>query len=93
VVEQAYERLPMASLLAMQAGILSLDLAAVTVPVLIVTSALDDVVDPASSDAVAALLGGPVERVVLDQSGHVATLDVQRDALARTIVQFVAAPA
>ena len=93
VGEQAYERLPMASLLAMQAGIADLDLSAVTVPVLIVTSALDDVVDPASSDAVAALLGGPVERVVLDQSGHVATLDVQRDALARTIVQFVAAPA
>jgi carboxylesterase len=90
VGEQAYERLSMASLLTMQAGILSLNLAAVTVPVLIVTSALDDVVDPASSDAVAASLGGPVQRVVLDQSGHVASLDVQRDELARAIVQFVA---
>jgi esterase/lipase len=34
-----------------------------------------------------------VQRVVLDHSGHVASLDVQRDELARSIVQFVAAAA
>lgn len=39
--------------LAMHTGLLGLDLAAVTVPVLVVTSTNDDVVDPANSDLVA----------------------------------------
>lgn len=90
VGEQAYERLPMASLLAMQSGVLGVDLGRITVPVLIVTSALDEVVDPASSDMVASALNGPVERLRLDGSGHVATLDVERDDLGRAIVAFVA---
>ena len=89
VGEQAYERLPMTSLLAMQTGILGVALGRVDVPVLIVTSALDDVVDPASSEVVAAMLAGPVERVVLARSGHVATLDIERDQLGHRIAQFV----
>jgi carboxylesterase len=89
VGEVAYESLPIGSLLAMHTGLLSLDLSTVTVPVLVVTSANDDVVDPASSDVVAAALGGPVERLRLPNSGHVASLDVDRDALGYTVVDFV----
>jgi carboxylesterase len=91
VGEHAYERLPMAALLAMQTGILGLDITAVRVPVLIVTSALDDVVDPASSDVVAGAIAGPVQRLTLDRSGHVATLDVQRDEVGHAIARFIAA--
>ena len=86
--EPGYTRLPIAALITMTAGILAIDLAAVTVPVLIVTSALDDVVDPASADAVAAVLAGPVHRLVLPNSGHVATLGPDRDLLANGIADL-----
>ncbi len=89
VDEVAYRSLPVDALLAMHHGLTTIDLGGVAVPVLIVTSANDDVVDPASSDIVAAGLGGPVQRLRLVASGHVATLDVDRDTLARAIVAFI----
>ncbi|MFN8020617.1 MAG: alpha/beta fold hydrolase [Acidimicrobiales bacterium] len=89
VGEVAYETLPIEALLAMHTGLLGLDLASVTVPVLVVTSADDDVVDPAASDVVAAALGGEVTRLVLRSGGHVASLDAGRDVLAAAIVDFV----
>lgn len=85
VGEVALERIPIGALLEMANGVLSTDLGAVHVPVLLVTSAHDDVVDPASSDVVADLLGGPVERLLLPGSGHVASMDVDVDLLAATI--------
>jgi carboxylesterase len=87
--EQAYDRLPIDALAAMAAGVAATDLAAVDRPVLIVTSADDDVVDPACSDAVAAALTGPVTRLVLAHGGHTATLGPQRDELADAVVDFV----
>jgi carboxylesterase len=89
VGEAAYTSLPIESLLAMHHGLGTLELGAVTVPVLVVTSANDDVVDPASSDVVAASLGGPVERLLLATSGHVASLDGERDTLGHAVVDFV----
>jgi carboxylesterase len=90
VGEVAYEWLPIEALLAMHHGIAALDLAAVTVPTLIVTSAHDDVVDPTSSDLVAGALGGVVRRVTLPNSGHVATLDADRAALHTAVLAFLA---
>jgi carboxylesterase len=89
VDEVAYERLPLSALTAMHEGLLGLDLSAVQAPVLLVTSARDEMVDPASADLVAAALGGPVSRLTLDRGGHVASLDVDRDALADAVVAFV----
>jgi carboxylesterase len=74
VGEIAYERLPIEALLAMTEGVAALDLASIACPVLIVTSAGDEVVDPASSDALAAALQGDVQQLRLRNSGHVATL-------------------
>jgi carboxylesterase len=90
VGEIAYEWLPLQALLAMHEGIASVDLARVTVPTLIVTSAHDDVVDPASSDLVAAALGGKAHRLTLPNSKHVATLDTDRTTLCTAVVTFVA---
>jgi carboxylesterase len=89
VREVAYERLPLAALLAMHEGGAGVVLGDVKVPVLVVTSGADDVVDPASSDVVAAELGGAVERLLLPASGHVATLDVDRNRLCSAVLQFV----
>lgn len=87
--ETAYTRLPMTALLAMTAGILSVDLGAVTQPVLLVSSRDDDVVDPASADVIAAALAGPVRRVTLEHGGHVATLDEDRVRLCTAVETFL----
>ena len=86
--ETAYERLPIGALLAMHVGALAVRLDLVTVPALVVTSDHDDVVDPGSSDVVAAALGGPVQRLRLAHGGHVASLDADRDRLAAAVVTF-----
>ncbi|MFM2070245.1 MAG: hypothetical protein RLZZ623_508 [Actinomycetota bacterium] len=89
VREMAYERLPLTALLAMHAGVAGVVLGDVKVPVLVVTSGADDVVDPASSDVVAGALSGSVERLLLPTSGHVATLDRDRDRLCSAVLRFV----
>ena len=63
-------------------------LAAVTCPALIVTSLQDHVVPPVSSDILAAAVAGPVQRLVLERSFHLATLDVEHDAVEAALVEF-----
>jgi carboxylesterase len=89
VGEIAYERLPIEAVIEMTRGVSATDLSAVDRPVLLVTSAEDDNVDPASSDLIAAALSGDVRRLRLRHSGHVATLDNERDVLQRAVVEFV----
>jgi len=87
--EDGYDRFPTAALLQMADGVLAIGLAGITVPVLLVTSALDDVVDPFSADIVAAGLAGEVQRLVLPSSGHVATHGPDRELLIAAIHAFV----
>ena len=89
VDEISYGRLPIGALITMTEGIAAIDLSAVNQPVLVVTSINDDVVDPASSDVIAAALGGDVQRLRLRHSGHVASLDSERHLLQRAIVDFI----
>jgi len=64
-VESAYAATPLVPLLSLMDGLAALqgDLAAITCPVLIMTSANDHVVEPASSDHLAAAVGLEVSRV------------------------------
>lgn len=87
--EVGYSTLPIGALIEMTNGILTTDLSRVTVPVLLVTSALDEVVDPDSATIVAASVGGPLDRLVLATSGHCAVLGPERSALARGVHDFV----
>ena len=87
--EEGYTRLPVQALIEMVEGVLGTDLAAVRVPVLVITGALDDVVDPASADVVAASIGGEVRRLVLANSGHVAVLGPERAEITRAVDDFV----
>lgn len=57
-------------------------------PVLIMTSCVDNVVPPVSSDVLADRVAGPVERVLLENSLHVATLDHDREDVERRTVAF-----
>jgi carboxylesterase len=57
-------------------------------PTLIITSRQDHVVSPEDSDVLAANISGPVERLWLDKSFHVATLDYDRAEVEAATVAF-----
>jgi carboxylesterase len=88
--EVGYSGTPIAPLLSLCEGLDRLlpRLADVTCPVLVMTSVEDHVVPPVSSDVLAEHVSGPVERVRLENSFHVATLDHDRDEIERRAVDF-----
>jgi carboxylesterase len=90
--ESAYEGMPLAPLLSMMYAVrlLQNDLAKIACPLLLLTSPQDHVVEPAQSDFLAAAVSGPVERVSLERSYHVATLDFDKDLIAERAIEFVA---
>ena len=57
-------------------------------PVLVMNSPQDHVVPPVSSEILAGGVSGPVERVTLERSYHVATIDYDRDDIAARAVDF-----
>jgi carboxylesterase len=64
-------------------------LGAVTAPILLFSSAEDHVVPPVSGDRLIEGVKGPIERVVLERSFHVATLDYDKDEIEARTVKFV----
>jgi carboxylesterase len=89
--ETAYDALPLGPLLSLaRAGReLRAQLERITCPVLLMTSPQDHVVPPTNSDHLAASVQGPVQRVSLERSYHVATLDHDRDLIRAEAVAFV----
>ena len=63
-------------------------LSEITQPTLIITSRQDHVVNPEDSDVLAEGISGPVERLWLEKSFHVATLDYDRAELEAAAVAF-----
>jgi len=89
VVESAYPETPLASLVSlMDEGLAKLELGRIECPVLIMTSAQDHVVDPTQSDHLAASVRGPVQRVTLERSFHVATIDYDKVVVFERSVAF-----
>ena len=90
--ELAYDATPVAPLLSMCAATDELlpRLGEVRCPVLLMTSPQDHVVPPSSSDLLAERVAGPVERVTLARSYHVATLDHDREEIEARAVEFAA---
>jgi carboxylesterase len=96
--ESAYPETPLAPMITMleAAGEFRERLGRITSPVLVITSMQDHVVDPSNSDVLATSVSGPVERVRLERSYHVATLDYDKDIVVSATVEFaqkVTAPA
>ena len=91
VVESAYPLTPVEPLLSLHGALADLRarLADISCPVLLCTSPQDHVVEPVSSDLVAASVRGPVERVTLERSFHVATLDLDAPLIEQRAVEFV----
>jgi len=88
--ELAYESTPVAPLLSMFDAVrdIAAALGKVECPVLLMNSPQDHVVPPPSSDLVAERVSGPLERVTLERSYHVATLDYDKDEIERRAVEF-----
>jgi len=91
-VESAYPELPLQAALSLFEGVAEVEtlLDSVICPVLLFTSSQDHVVDPRSSDVLASRVKGPVERVGLERSYHVATLDYDKDEIEARTVEFLA---
>ncbi|MDQ1510148.1 MAG: carboxylesterase [Actinomycetota bacterium] len=88
--ELAYAEVPPAQLLSLldELETLQTELSQIRCPSLVITSDNDHVVQPASSDYYAEHVGGPVERMRLLRSFHVATLDYERTDLEAAAVAF-----
>ena len=89
--ESAYEGTPLRALLSFAVdGIepVSRQYPSMSMPLLLITSRNDHVVDPASSDFLAEQYGGPVQRILLDRSYHVATQDYDRELIFTEAVSF-----
>lgn len=97
--EASYPETPIEPLLSLceELARLAAGLEAITCPTLIFTSRVDHVVPPESSDVLASRVSGPVERVFLERSHHVATLDFDKGLIEERAVAFarqaLAAPA
>jgi carboxylesterase len=91
VVELAYDRVPVSSLVAL--GRLwtatRADLHLVDAPVLLLRSTVDHVVEPASAEMLRRGVRGPVTERELSRSHHVATLDFDADLIAEASLAFV----
>lgn len=91
--ESAYDRLPVPPLISLLEALPDLGrrLGDLRCPLLVFTSVHDHVVPPSSSDVLAAAVSGPVERVRLERSYHVATLDHDAADIERRSAAFAAA--
>jgi carboxylesterase len=89
-VESAYDLLPLQAALSLFDGVTQVEaqLESVVSPVLLFNSTQDHVVDPVSSERLAEKVKGPVERIVLERSFHVATLDYDKDEIEARSVAF-----
>lgn len=90
-VESAYPETPLRAILS-----LALDGLAplaerygqISSPLLLMTAPQDHVVDPAQSDYLAERYGGPIERISLERSYHVATQDHDRELINAEAIAF-----
>jgi carboxylesterase len=88
--ELAYGQTPVRALISLfqQGETLAGRLGEINSPVLLLNSPQDHVVDPGHSEHVAASVSGAIERVTLERSYHVATLDYDRDLINERAVEF-----
>jgi carboxylesterase len=92
VTELAYTETPMRPLLSLFDAIDDLQpaLGSISVPLLLLSSPQDHVVPPFNADHLAEAVAGPVERVTLERSYHVATLDLDKDIVEERALDFAA---
>lgn len=93
VVETAYDGTPLVPLLSfIDEGLtpMSDKYGELKMPLLLITSRQDHVVEPANSEHLVATYGGEVDHVWLERSYHVATQDFDRDEIIKLVGEFTA---
>ncbi|MEI7859855.1 MAG: alpha/beta fold hydrolase [Acidimicrobiales bacterium] len=90
-VEAAYSGTPLAAVLSLFEGVDEVEagLDGIHCPVLVLSSRDDHVVEPVSGDVLVARVAGPVERIWLEDSYHVATLDNDAPLIEAKVVEFM----
>jgi carboxylesterase len=90
-VESAYAELPLRAARSWFAAAAQVEagLGSLTCPILLFSSTQDHVVAPVSGDRLVEEVRVPIERIVLERSFHVATLDYDKDLIEARTVQFV----
>ena len=94
VKESSYPETPLRALRSlMMDGVTPLSTAypSIKVPMMLISSRNDHVVDPVQGDFLAANYGGTCERVMLEKSFHVATQDLEKDVINTRAVGFARA--
>ncbi|HQY85982.1 MAG: alpha/beta hydrolase [Ilumatobacteraceae bacterium] len=89
--ESAYEATPLAPLLSLvNDGLapLASEYGRMHQPLLLLSSPQDHVVEPVQGDFLAANYGGPVQRILLERSYHVATQDYDKELIFESTVAF-----
>jgi carboxylesterase len=89
--ESAYPELPLRAALSLFGATheVAAGLGSVICPILLFSSTQDHVVAPVSGDRLVEGVSGPVERIVLERSFHVATLDYDKEEIEKRTVAFV----
>ena len=90
VTEGAYDATPLRALLSLgDAGVaMAPRLSEITMPCLLLNSAQDHVVAPTAAEFFASRVAGPVERITLEKSFHVATMDFDAELIEQKSVEF-----
>jgi carboxylesterase len=91
--ELAYPGTPLAAGISLFEGVADVEahLGDIHCPLLLLSSREDHVVDPVNGDVVEAGVSGPVERIMLEDSYHVATLDNDAPLIEAAVVRFATA--
>jgi carboxylesterase len=91
VPEVGYTQTPVSAVLSLSSAVdaLAVQLGAITCPTLLFSSREDHVVPPTSGAVLESSIGGPLERVALERSFHVATLDWDAPLIEDRTVAFV----
>lgn len=89
--ENSYDGTPVPCLLSMLtdgAAIVEPTFPSLRMPLLLMNSPQDHVVDPAQAEHLATTWGGPIERITLERSYHVATQDYDKELIFAEAVAF-----
>ncbi len=93
VVELSYQGTPLAAVLSLFEGAedVALGLGRISCPVLLFSSREDHVVPPSNGELLEASLSGPLERISLERSYHVATIDYDAEEIEERTTGFITA--
>ena len=91
-VEASYDATPLACVASLFAGIhdVAANLVSITAPTLVISSREDHVVTSDNGDVIVANVSGPAERLWLENSYHVATMDHDAEVVETATLDFLA---